>query len=530
MKKNSSLVVVGLDSDRLLAVEGVVEGDRVRVVRWCEGTRPESVGAEDSQAVGQWLARTLTGAGISPQRLTVALPRGEVVLKTLNIPRPQSKADVADLASIVRLQVLRQLTVAGEGAAIDFLEMPTGEDGGASMSLLAVALPADRLAWWQAVAAGAGAKIECLSLRSFGGGALLMDYSQRRDGYTIGVGIGPASTEILVMKAGRLFFARSLDARTPTVREEEDAFTEKLATEVKRTWVTYLASVRDAGDADGACVLGKGRLAELAAQRIGAAIGRRAETVETNPSLELPGGLPESLRAWAMSLSGLLLESLWDVARIDLVHPRHPQDVGAKLRQGALAAMLGLVVLGGVGYVAADQSLGGLQKQLDELTSTRNDLVSQCNDLQVREARVSHADRWRTDRIDWVAHLNAVTEVLPPDREAAFDEITVRSRRDVSFRPKDAKRPSYPNGTWNTTFDLTMSIGGTMERRQVIADLREQLLAGGVYKVDNRGPDTAQRFSLELTTSVPAPKPAPEPTPPGAAPPASAPGTNGGAK
>src|SRR5690606_25848000 len=95
----------------------------------------------------------------------------------------------AELPGMVRLQMLRQLTVSPDTASIDFAEIPSAGSGhGANLAqpsgltVLSGALQGDRLEWRRAVAAGAGIKLGRVALKSAGAAALLAALSQRRGG------------------------------------------------------------------------------------------------------------------------------------------------------------------------------------------------------------------------------------------------------------------------------------------------------------------------------------------------------------
>ena len=121
----------------------------------------------------------------------IAAPRGEVVLKRLRLPKTTGAGD-AELAGMVRLQMARQLTMAIEGTAIDYVtiesgargvagEAPTTAPGSAgTLDVLAAALPADRMQWYVAMAEAAGCSIERVGLRASGAAATASAGSRTR--------------------------------------------------------------------------------------------------------------------------------------------------------------------------------------------------------------------------------------------------------------------------------------------------------------------------------------------------------------
>ena len=82
-------------------------------------------------------------------------PRGEVVMKRIAFP---PGVEDADLPGMVHLQMVRQLTVSPESAAIDYVPIPTtgvataNAAGKVGTTVMAVALQGDRVQWRREVA------------------------------------------------------------------------------------------------------------------------------------------------------------------------------------------------------------------------------------------------------------------------------------------------------------------------------------------------------------------------------------------
>src|SRR5262245_43713593 len=112
--------VVELDGSRLAALTACVSSDRISVERWLMAERPEGVVGDNPEAVGDWIAAEILKAGLSRTRVTLAIPRGDIVLKQMSMPVPVGGVNEGELVGMVRLQMVRQLTMSVEGTAIDY--------------------------------------------------------------------------------------------------------------------------------------------------------------------------------------------------------------------------------------------------------------------------------------------------------------------------------------------------------------------------------------------------------------------------
>jgi hypothetical protein len=252
------------------------------------------------------------------------------------------------------------------------------------------------------------------------------------------------------------------------------------------------------------------------AERCAVATGLSAETVAPPDAIDLPEFMPEGDRAAVLPLLGLLLEQSSGARTLDFAHPRRAPDRGARVRQLVLAGMAGALVLGGVGYVVADQKLSGMREQLATLEQQRRDLQAEHTRFLAAHARLGHVRSWSQAEVDWLSHLHHLSFALPDPREGTAREITGRLLADGVYAPRTStqgtrQRPlPYPAGTWRTSQQATFKLVGNADRRDLITQLRGGLLEGGIYEVRNVGPDVPDAYSLDLTTAFAKPeRPAP---------------------
>jgi Tfp pilus assembly PilM family ATPase len=494
MAVGREMSVMELDGARLTAVSAVVSGNSVEVTRWLSATRPDSVAADSADAVGEWIAAEFKQAGLSRSRVVLAVSRGDVVLKQLTLPAGADTGE-ADIAGAVRLQMVRQLTMSLEGTAIDYA--PVGGAQGGSVSVLAGAMPADRVNWSRAVAKAAGMNLRRIGLRCAGAAALMAELSQRRAAPILGVAVGAGTTEFVIVEDGQMMLARAVDVPKPASRADFDMYAERLSVEAKRTWMSYRSS-RPGMDAEAVAVVGDGELARRVGDQCAGALGVPCKTVGLPGLVQMTAQISENERAAAMPLVGLLVEGVLGRPGLDFANPRKLPDRAAAVRQRVLAAALVAIAVGGVGYVGANKKLGHMQEELKVLQAKESDLRKQADQYYVLHAKINHIEQWEQAKVDWLGHIRELSDQLPDPHDAVVGELTGRMMGGAVYDPKGK---SYPGGEWTAREQAVFEVSGSVENRQVVTDLRERLLGGGVYRVESRGPDTPDKFSLELLTA-----------------------------
>jgi len=508
MAVSRDISVLELDGPHLAAITASVNGSRIEVQRWHFAERPTDIAPDDVQAVGEWVGREFRTANLSRSRVVFAISRGDVVLKHLALPASPN-VSVGDLAGMVRIQMVRQLTMTVEGTAIDFLPLEPKSAGALVRPVLAGAMPAERVEWCRRIASAAGIKLARIGLRSFGTAASLANLSQRLDGPVLGVAIGATSTEFVVVDDGRMVFARAADLARPAAPEDFESFADKVGVEARRTWVSYRASMESREPAV-AAVLADGDLARIVADRCGTALSCRGETAALPESVVVPAELSPAERAAANPLAGLLLEQMLGRPILDFANPRRMPDRAARKRQLVLGAALGAIVLSGAGYVVRDSAISSLKAELASMRTTEKDLRQQVERMSLLAVRARHADEWQRNSMNWIAHLDAVTAAMPERSRARADEITGSVASAVVFELGADK--STLKAKWTPRRRAVIRLTGGQDDQRSVAEMRQRLLTGQVYEVESSGPDKADRFGLDLVTGSTSPATAPGPT------------------
>jgi len=501
MERNQ--VALNIENDRLVAVAAVVHADRVVIGQSHTAPKPAGLDLSDTTEVGKWLAGELRAAGMwgAARRGAVifGVPRGEVVLKRIAFP-PGTDDD--ELPSMVRLQVVRQLTVSPENAAIDFV--PLAASAGvvlpAGRVVLAAALQGDRLQWRREVCSAAGIRLRRVGLQSAGAASLLAEASQRRTGGTLGIALGRESTEFVIVEDGQLVFARATDLIRPMGADEGEAFAQRVSVEAKRTWMSYRASP-DSPQIEAVTVLGADELSKLVATRCGETLDLPSAAAGYPRFVEAPPGMGEEERSAVAALAGLLAEPVIGRPTLDFANPRRVPDVAGARRRLVLLGALGAIVLGGGAYTLARLDLHARAAELAQLKETWADQSAEYSEFIRARARVEHLRRFREAGIDWLAHMDMLTAQMPDPRDAVLDSISGRSEVAVVYTLEKDK-PAYASAAWSESLDATMALAGAMKRRDVADALRSRLVADRRYSVLTRGSDVPDRFDWTLETSL----------------------------
>jgi len=507
MSRSNPQVLIELDGPRVtIAQPGSSGAGGLR--RVAVASRPDETDPGEARSVGAWVASAMADAGIKARgRAVVALPRNEAMLKRLEVRVP-ADAGPADVDGAVRMQMARQLQASMETGRIDYrilVDEPTGE-GTRRIVAIAGALPNERLEFVREMTRAAGLGLARVTLRTFGAVAQLATEPTLSDGAVIAIALGPASSEIVLLEDGVFLAARGIDVARPQEPEGESAAAvgRRLAVEVKRTWASYRAGP-ESREVTGVVVLGDdpvaAALASAAAQPLsveGRAVGR----VEARAG---GGGDPVSdhERALAIPLSGLTLGGAAETA-LDFEHPAAPPPKGVRRRQLALVAVLGLILVGGGGYLVADHRLAELEGRVDAARQDRDRLGQEYLTYLTRRAREEHLRAWLGGNPRWIDHLDWIVGRVPDPPAVLLDEI--KGSEDgagtgIVFAPSQNDQ-SELGGQWVRQRRVLWDLSGRVRDPDALASLRAALLEGGLVRVRTQGPDEGAGFGLTLSTTL----------------------------
>lgn len=499
-----SMVLIDLSRDVMTAAGASVSARGLTVSRVAMASRPENVTSDSAEQVGHWVKAALNDAGISTSRAVFAAPRGEVVLKVLELPTPGIESE-AEICEAVRLQMSRQLTMPIEDSVIDSVMLESSDDR--VLSVLVGAIHRERIDWYRQVAHHAGLKLTGLRLRSGGVARLAGEV----EGPVLAIASGVDTTDFVVADKGRVLFARSVELKhsmpelsLPLLRDEnsdhETDLPQRIAVEAKRTWMSYRVSQR-AEDVKSVIVLGRGPAARDVCDRCHALLEIPAFCLDLPESVKLKPSLDEATLGTFLPLVGLGVHAGGGMGSVDFLNPRRPPDLGARRRQLALAGVFLLIVLGGLGYLYRQDRVDSLESEKSDRQAQLDRLSVAYRDYLVERARAEHLRRWNGIDADWIGHLAWLTERLPDPHLSLADRVTMALASQVKYEGR-----AFPTGVWSSESRVAVDLSGKVSDRSIALALREKLLEAGLFTVVNRGPDVADRYDFQLTTSLLSPR------------------------
>lgn len=507
----SEQTVLEIEAGRMAAIAASVDGTRIRV-RQFDVSLAGLGGGDDATALAGAVRSRMDAARLSRKGVTLVVPRAEVVVKALSLPGAVL-ADAGELATAVRLQMARQLTMSVEGTAIDYAEPSPGSadgDGAAARTILAGAIPSERAAWWRAVAQGAGIRVAHMRMKAFAIAEIVGELTQRRGESVLAVAVGPGSVEFVLVEDGRVVSSRSADIVAPEAtapESEQTAFRDRVGVEARRAALPMLsagAAGRARGNAEPTliAVVGEGALASALGSACGSSLGLAWTTVGTPAGVELPAEMTDLQRTLALPLVGALLGPARGRRGLDFAQARKAPDPKAAARQVVLAGVFMAMLAGGAAYVVGDQMVSGKRDTLELYKSREKSMREELIAATAADARLRHMELSKQAHADWLAHLAEISTLLPAGTELRLDEISGSLESRVGVTPA----APYSKTKWDSSARAAFTLAGSMRDRDANAVLRERVLASGLYALQMPTADTPDRFTLRLVDVNAAPK------------------------
>lgn len=517
---SAPVLILELESDRLFLVEAKLSGLKPRVLRVHSVARPDARAdtpaeparddpnaGESADELGAWIRAQLDEHGFRAKQAIVAVSRAHIVTKHLDPPAESLSA--TERHEMIRLQMSRQASLTSADSVIDYTQAPG--DG----AITAAAMPAERVARRQRVAKAAGLRLTGILLRSAGLRALLHEppadsptgAADRDGGADAGsprlvVAPGVGSVEILIVADGEIVFSRSIAAEDSS-REAPEALARRLAVEAARTVVSFRVALGGA-DVTGATVIAGEPLARSLTAALSERLDIPTRAVAPEQLIDFDDAVAQQDRAPAAPLAGLLLCAKKKLPVLDFANPTAPPDTRASLRQAVLVGLLLIIVLGGAGYLLAQDRLASERAALEVIKADHAGAQSKWVQAQLDAARLGHIRAWSDSGIDWLAHLAAVIEDAPDPESAALTELSAELRATAAFQA--GKQIGDPDA-WRSDSTLVFRIAGIARDRHHAQAFRQRLLESDQLTVSSQGPEVENRFAFVVSTDRPGPVP-----------------------
>lgn len=447
-------MVLCLDWDRraLRMVVARVGSGRIALEDAHSHRLPPNLDADDAKAMGEFIARMIQRHRWKHRRVIVDIPRERVVINTLTLPPTPTE----ELASVVQFQAIRELPFPVDEGVIDFA-VTAREGKNLVTQVLLAAVRKETLERVRETCVAAGLTPARVGLRPFANVCSVMRACNAATRRVMMVDVGPALTEIDIVRGGVLSFSRSANVSIPSMQatdilvsedsrvsskadllgvaaseEAMDEAVESLLVEITRTLQAFRATEPTAA-LDEIVVAGGTGVEPKAVPAIAARLSLPCKLFDPSGALGVGPGDGAKLRAFSAALGlawGLGKEGRLE---IDFLNPKKPvpprQSFKRRLRFATAAA--GVLAVGGAAtgvmkYSALSRELEATSEQVTEWTKEVKGLV------EIRNA-VEEVDEWAREGV-WLDDLLRISEqAISPGEKMRVSNISFNERGVISL-------------------------------------------------------------------------------------------------
>lgn len=468
------IAAVDIDGDSLRVAFGTRRGDRMDFSRVATAPLelPADADRSDPAVLGAAVGKALNGLGGKPGTIAMAVPRREAILRTVTLP---DLGDDRELASMVQLQVGRDLPFRKEDAVIDFEVRPLSpgdaaqakaseaeEDSAAPQpdkveALVAVA-QAEIVSFYQKVCDAAGVKLAALTFAPYANARCVgLVAGAASNGTNLNetvalVALRSGEVTVDVIRGGKLLFSRDAalgeehheagpEADEPAGGEPATNGADSAAqlNVVARITIEVVRSLHSFGGmTPGAPVArilvagGTGQENEVAeglAKRFNfpATVVDLAAGAGADASAGAPGAIAASITAMGTSAAVTDPEG----PAFNFLSPKRPavQRDMRRLRRLAIAAavvVLFISVLGVRSYLIK-QRLKIQQALQLEITRLQKDAAL----FRKTRAQASAIQDWKKESRSWLEHYSYLTSILPGSEEIYITSLSVAGQGTI---------------------------------------------------------------------------------------------------
>ena len=412
---------------------------------------PNTVDADDPQAMGGFIAQMQRRHRWHHRRVIVDVPRDKVVLNRMTLP----PTPVSELAAAVRFQALKELPFPLDEAVIDHVILQSDEDGRATEVLLA-AVRAETLARLRETCQAAGLTPARIGLRPYANRISVCQLPGLAEQRVLYVDVGPTMTEIDIICGGALAFSRAANVTLPLTSgelitdstaasaaelagfalsdESERTAIAELLVEITRTLQAYRATDVDAA-VDRILIGGSSGLESQLAESVGQRFELPTDLFDPTDVLDAEASEAAKLRSFSAALGlawGLGEEGLLE---LDFINPKKPipprQTLKRNLRIAGIAAAVVLIAAGtGFGKHVWDKKgqLAALQAEIDRDGSLAGQAKAELDILDM----VDVVKDWErgNELLVWLDHLLALTQnMIEPGKKMLVEQATLDERK-----------------------------------------------------------------------------------------------------
>jgi Tfp pilus assembly PilM family ATPase len=421
----SQLLALEWNSHEIRVAAASARGSRIVIehaflIPWNEDG---SEADELEQRVGQRIAKELDARGIGRPPALVAVGRGSIELRQLQLP----PAPDEELPDMVRFQAAREFNELDEHWLLDFVPIGEGADG--PRTVLAMAIAPAVIRQIEGVCEHAGLKMQRLLLRPCAAASLLTDNMAGAKG-ELRLLVDHLSDEVDLTA---VCDAKAVFLRTMRVGGGSPSLPALLA-EIRLTMAAVQSQL--AGRKVEAIVLcGQDEIHADLARSVEAELAIPVKLFDPfsgfdrGPALR---GLPLEHPGRFAPLLGMCRTELRQEAHaVDFLHPRHRAEAPSKRRKWIMAgSAVGALLFAYIVYARVENYL--LASQLAERKAEIKLLADKyaTPEAQKRRDAADAIAKWAADDTVWLDKLLALSKGFPSSQDAILREVTVAVRQN----------------------------------------------------------------------------------------------------
>jgi Tfp pilus assembly PilM family ATPase len=421
----SQLLALEWNSHEIRVAVASARGSRIVVehaflIPWNEDG---SEADQPEQRVGRRIAEELDARGIARPPALVAVGRGSIELRQLQLP----PAPDEELPDMVHFQAAREFNELDENWLLDFVPIDQGADG--PRTVLAMAIAPAVIRQIEGVCQQAGLKMQRLLLRPCAAASLLTGSMAGEKGeLRLLVDMLSDEVDLTVVCDGKAVFLRTmrLGGGSPPLPA--------LLAEIRLTMAAVQSQL--AGRKVEAIVLcGQDEIHTDLARSVEAELAMPVQLFDPfggfdrGPALR---GLPlEHPGRFAPLLGMCQAELRQEGHAVDFLHPRRRAAAPSKRRKwimaGSAAAtlLLAYVVYARVQHYMLAGEVADLRNEIETLDKSTSTPAAK----KTRDAATAIA-KWTADDTVWLDRLVALSENFPPNKDAILRELSVTIRQN----------------------------------------------------------------------------------------------------
>lgn len=464
--RTGKIVAIDWDLRSLRVVHASVGKRGASIDRLLSAEIPADVHPNDPAQMGAHIRRVLDQEHIKTKVAVVDIPRDQAILKALTLP----SARYEDLPGMIGIQIARELPFPITEAVIDFVT--SGSPSEETSGVLVAAARSEVLAHYQAVFDHAGLKLERVGLRPYANQVAVAELLKHAvPEHVLFIDVGPALTEIDVLRNGALTFSRaasvvipkSLPAQKPSgglrlalaaetsvayggesaitgTETASDSVINSLVVEVMRSIEAY-RSTDAAATIDHVVIGGDMGLEEALAETLQHKLSVTTQLYNPATSFGWEPDEGTAAAAFASSLGLVLSHASGETRHFDFLHPKKTESQARRrLRMAPMAAAIVVLFVSAVGIVIARTTKPD-REELSRIEADIKELESKKDEYKKFQDVMDQIRTFDGRQLVWVDVLYDVMQQLPTNEEWLITGIDMNQKeRRIVLKTKSKSR------------------------------------------------------------------------------------------